>query len=72
MVEAFLLEEANVSYCARNVSGDEFTSFLNENNIKAAASGSIVDICDATAVRSWVEKAAAAFGGIDVVVANGT
>ncbi len=34
------------------------------------AFGTALDIADAAALRSWVDEAAAALGGIDIVVAN--
>ncbi len=73
MVEQFLQEEANVSYCARNVSNDDFAAFqksLSESNT-ARAVGTSVDIGNKDALRAWVEKAGSEFGRIDTVIANG-
>ena len=73
MVETFLKEEANVSYCARSITGDEFASFIKtlpESN-KARATGTSVDISSKEALQGWVEKSAKEFGRIDTVIANG-
>ncbi|KAK5997682.1 Isoepoxydon dehydrogenase patN [Cladobotryum mycophilum] len=69
MVEAFLAEGANVSYCARKVRGDEFSQFT-ETLENARAVGSSVDIGNPDEIKTWVEKAAKEFGKIDCVVAN--
>ncbi|KAK7418431.1 hypothetical protein QQX98_003923 [Neonectria punicea] len=69
IVESFLAEGANVSYCARTVQDDQFSSFKDTAS-GARASGSSVDISDPASIRTWVEKAAEEFGRIDVVVAN--
>ncbi|KAI9147182.1 Isoepoxydon dehydrogenase patN [Paramyrothecium foliicola] len=69
VVEEFLAEGANVSYCARTVRGDEFAGFKDATN-GARAVGTQVDITDLPAIASWVEKSAKEFGRINVVVAN--
>ncbi|KAF7561046.1 hypothetical protein G7046_g3091 [Stylonectria norvegica] len=69
IVEAFLSEGANVSYCARTVRGDEFKDFEHATD-GARAVGASVDISDETAIQNWVEAAAGTFGQLDVVVAN--
>ena len=74
MVESFLLEEANVSYCARSATGTEFDDFhktLPSSN-SARAVGAAVDVSSKKAIHNWVNKSAEKFGRIDCVIANGT
>ncbi|KAK2595409.1 hypothetical protein QQS21_006883 [Conoideocrella luteorostrata] len=68
ITEALLAEGANVSYCARSVSGTEFP--FSEATSAAVAVGTSVDISSASAIKAWVEDAVLRFGRIDVVVAN--
>lgn len=73
MVETFLLEEVNVSYCARSVDDSDFAEFqrsLPASNT-ARAVGTSVDISSLDALQKWVENAGRKFGRIDVVIANG-
>lgn len=73
MVETFLAEEVNVSYCARTVDDGDFANFhktLPPSN-KARAIGTSVDISSKDALNGWVKKAADRFGRIDTVIANG-
>ncbi|KAM0221155.1 hypothetical protein ACHAPQ_003063 [Fusarium lateritium] len=69
IVETLLGEGVNVSYCSRNVRGDEFANFKNAT-ADARAVGSSVDIANAASIQGWVEVAAKEFGRIDLVVAN--
>ena len=71
IVEGFLAEGANVSYCSRSARGDEFVKFQHIAD-GARAVGTSVDIGDKMAVENWAKTAAKEFGRIDVVVANGT
>lgn len=68
-VEAFLSEGANVSYCARKVTGEEFSSFATAGGARAV--GTSVDVADEQAVIEWVRKSAEEFGRVDTVIANG-
>lgn len=70
IVEAYLAEGANVSYCARTVRGDEF-SHLGGGSDTARAVGTAVDISQPEEIKAWVAKAAQEFGRIDSVAANG-
>ena len=70
IVENFLAQGANVSYCARKVTGNEFKDFRGAEN-SARAVGSVVDVGSEEQLRSWVEKSVDAFGRIDTVIANG-
>jgi 3-oxoacyl-[acyl-carrier protein] reductase len=69
IAERLALEGADVAICAR--SGEAV-----EDTVKALASkgvkawGRAVDVKDAVALRSWVKSAAAALGGVDILVAN--
>lgn len=70
IVQALLAEGANVSYCARNPRGDEFSAFQGAaDNARAVAS--TVDIANPTDIKNWVERSVEEFGRIDCVVANG-
>lgn len=73
MVQHFLQEEANVSYCARTVTNTEFSEFYKtlpaENS--AGAVGTALDVGNKEAVVNWVKSSAERLGRIDVVIANG-
>jgi NAD(P)-dependent dehydrogenase (short-subunit alcohol dehydrogenase family) len=68
IVEAFLDEGALVRFCARDAQAVETTG--DELAGRGQVTGSIVDVGDAAALSAWVQTAAEAMGGIDVVVAN--
>ncbi|KAM5377903.1 hypothetical protein ACJZ2D_004807 [Fusarium nematophilum] len=68
-VETFLAEGANVSYCSRNVRGDEFDGFKDATE-GARAIGTSVDIAEPASIQAWVDTVAEKFGRIDIVVAN--
>ncbi|RSL48396.1 hypothetical protein CEP53_009558 [Fusarium sp. AF-6] len=69
IVESFLAEGANVSYCSRKVTGEEFATFKDATD-GARAVGTSVDIADPVSIKAWVESSAKTFGRIDIVVAN--
>ncbi|KAF2181433.1 isoepoxydon dehydrogenase [Zopfia rhizophila CBS 207.26] len=72
MVQAFLREEASVSYCARTVTGheyDEFYKSLPESNT-ARAYGTALDVGSKDAVVDWVNQSAEKLGRIDTIIAN--
>lgn len=73
MVQHFLQEEANVSYCARTVTNTEFDEFYKtlpaSNNARAV--GTALDVGNKAAVVEWVKSSAERLGRIDVVIANG-
>lgn len=73
MVEAFLLQGANVSYSARTITNDEFTDLLKSfpSSNKATAVGTSLDVGSKTALDQWVHDSAERFGGVDTVIANG-
>ncbi|KAL7805220.1 NAD(P)-binding protein [Trichoderma aethiopicum] len=69
IVELFLAEGANVSFCARSIRGDEFSLFKGAAN-GARAIGSAVDIGNPDEMKAWVNQAAKEFGRVDAVIAN--
>jgi NAD(P)-dependent dehydrogenase (short-subunit alcohol dehydrogenase family) len=72
IVEAFLDEGATVGFCARNAEEVAATqqALQDRGGITGSVTGSAVDVGDADALAAWVAESAAAFGGLDVVVAN--
>lgn len=74
MVEEFLLQGANVSYSARNVTQTEFADFLKTlpTTNKATAVGTPLDVSSKKALDQWVQASVSKFGGLDTVIANGT
>ena len=68
IVGAFLDEGAVVGFCARDSS--EVTATNEDLRSRGEVRGSVVDVGDGDALTAWVEGAAEAFGGLDVVVAN--
>ena len=73
MVEAFLLQGANVSYSARNITHTEFNDFLETlpPTNKATAIGTALDVSSKTDLDRWVQASVQRFGGLDTVIANG-
>jgi 3-oxoacyl-[acyl-carrier protein] reductase len=60
---------AHVAICARNASEvEQSVQELARHGVKAF--GRAVDVGDGAALQAWVTDAAAALGGIDIVVAN--
>ncbi|HET6308633.1 MAG TPA: SDR family oxidoreductase [Rhodopila sp.] len=69
IAELFAAEGAHVAICARDkVEVEAVTAGLASHGRKAF--GAALDVSDATAVSAWVADAAAALGGIDIVVPN--
>jgi NAD(P)-dependent dehydrogenase (short-subunit alcohol dehydrogenase family) len=69
IAEMFAVEGAAVAICARDKSEvDATTAELARNGRKAF--GAAVDVSDGPAVTAWVGDAAAALGGIDIIVPN--
>ena len=73
MVESFLLQGANVSYSARNITHTEFSDFLKTlpSTNKATAVGTALDVGSKTALHEWVQASVKRFGGLDTAIANG-
>jgi 3-oxoacyl-[acyl-carrier protein] reductase len=69
IADMFATEGANVAICARDKTEVEAaTAALAEKGGKAF--GAAVDVADGPAITAWVTEAAAALGGIDIVVPN--
>jgi len=68
IVESFLLEGADVSYCARNITGQEFSEFKGAPGTSAV--GTTVDVSSKDALVEWVKESGERFGRIDCVIAN--
>ena len=67
--EAFAREGADVAICARG-QGDVDAAVASLEAKGVRAFGRTVDVADKAALEAWVKAAAAALGGIDVLVAN--
>ena len=62
-------EGAAVAICARDGAlVDKATAELRRRGVTAF--GQALDVADAAALKSWIDAAAGAMGGIDIVVAN--
>jgi NAD(P)-dependent dehydrogenase (short-subunit alcohol dehydrogenase family) len=69
IAELFADEGANVAICARNADDvGKAVKTLAAKGVKAC--GEPIDVADATALKAWVEGAAAKLGGIDTIVCN--
>ena len=69
IAERLALEGVDVAICGRNGDAvEDAVATLQAKGVKAW--GRSVDVADAAALRSWVEGASAALGGIDILVAN--
>ncbi len=69
IAERLAAEGANVAICARSTEAvEDAVKSLESRGVKAW--GGSVDVRDTVALRSWVQSAATALGGIDILVAN--
>ncbi len=69
IAECFAQEGADVALCARNAGEvEEATQALRGRGVKAF--GQAFDVADGPALHGFVQAAAAALGGLDIVVAN--
>jgi NAD(P)-dependent dehydrogenase (short-subunit alcohol dehydrogenase family) len=68
IVEGFLAEGATVGFCARDA--EEVAATEKALQDRGNVTGTTVDVGDGDALAAWVEQSAAAFGGLDAVVAN--
>ena len=69
IAERLAQEGADVAICARNAAAiEDMVKVLESKGGKAW--GRPVDVKDTAALRSWVDGAAAALGGVDILVAN--
>lgn len=68
IVEAFLDEGATVGFCARDAGAVSATQ--DALGGRGTVTGTALDVGDGDALAAWVDESAAAFGGLDTVVAN--
>jgi len=69
IVERFLAEGAIVAFCARR--SDEVDARVKAYNEQGhTVFGSVCDVAEAVAYKSWIETAIADLGGLDVFVPN--
>jgi 3-oxoacyl-[acyl-carrier protein] reductase len=69
IVERLADEGARVTFCARGLEQVKATTDAL-SNANGTVTGNAVDVTDAARLKAWVEQAADAMGGLDVVVAN--
>ena len=69
IAETLAADGANVAFCARNAEGVKAAA-AELSRHAAKVIGRAVDVGDGPALKAWVADAAAALGGIDIVVAN--
>lgn len=69
IAELFAIEGANVAICARNAEDvSKAAAGLTAKGVRAQ--GSAVDVGDPDALKAWVDGAATALGGVDILVCN--
>ena len=69
IAETLAAEGCDVAICARNAEDVAATvAALAATGVKAT--GAAVDVSDGPALKAWVAEAAAALGGLDIIVAN--
>lgn len=69
VAQTFADEGAHVGICARNA-GEVATAIADLKARGVKASGSALDVANASALKAWVQASAAELGGIDVLVCN--
>lgn len=69
VVEALIDEGTSVAFCARDAAEVAATEQALTGRA-GTATGSVVDVADASGLADWVRASADALGGIDVVVSN--
>ena len=67
IVERLVAEGAEVALCARD--GAAVSALVDELG-EGRAHGAAVDVADGDALKAWVDEAAQAKGGLDIVIAN--
>ena len=67
IVERLAAEGAEVAFCARDGAA---VSALVDGLGDGHAHGAAVDVADGDALKAWVEEAAQAMGGLDIVIPN--
>ncbi len=69
IAQKLALEGCNVSICARNEDAvNQVVEELGQTGVKAM--GSAIDATDKDAQKTWIDDTAAAFGGLDILIAN--
>ena len=66
IVECFLSQGAQVSFCARQEAGVRKA----QEEFGEGAWGDVVDVADPAQIERWVQRSAERLGGIDIVVPN--
>jgi 3-oxoacyl-[acyl-carrier protein] reductase len=69
IAQTLAAEGANIAFCARNLEGVR-AAVPELSAYGSTVLGEAVDVGDGPALKAWVAGAAAALGGIDIVVAN--
>jgi 3-oxoacyl-[acyl-carrier protein] reductase len=69
IVDVLSAEGAAVGFCARTAADVTATveAFTKEGR---SVAGHVLDVADGQGMQTWVEEAAGALGGVDIVVAN--
>jgi 3-oxoacyl-[acyl-carrier protein] reductase len=70
IAERFVKEGAAVAICARDAAQVETAVEALQAQAAAPVFGGVADVADAAALQGWIENAAAALSGVDIVVAN--
>ena len=69
IAQTLAAEGANVAFCARSLEGVQ-AAVPELSRYGGKVLGEAVDVGDGPALKAWVDGAAAALGGIDIIVAN--
>ena len=69
IVQALAAEGVRVAFCARDAE-EVRRAAADMSSSTLSVRGSAVDVGDADALHAWVDEAAEALGGIDIVIAN--
>ncbi|KND60604.1 Short-chain dehydrogenase/reductase SDR [Candidatus Burkholderia verschuerenii] len=70
IAQTLAAEGAEGAICARDAAAVESTAKALANLSGVRASGEAVDVADGAALKAWVARVGAAWGGLDIVVAN--
>ena len=69
LLETFVAEQADVSFCARNA--DSVAQVVSDySDVNCRVIGEPVDVSDIGALQAWIDRSAEALGGIDVFISN--
>lgn len=72
IAERLVAESCSVAICARNAQEVAATvsTLQTQCPVGTQVSGAAVDVADTQALNAWVNATAAAFGGLDIAIAN--